>query len=34
VDAVLAECCGFFQISKTLFVVQGWDVKGQRSTVG
>jgi hypothetical protein len=33
VDAALADCCGFFQISKTLFVVQGWDAKGQRSTV-
>lgn len=33
VDATLADCCGFFQISKTLFVVQGWDSKGQRSTV-
>lgn len=33
VDAALADCCGFFQISKTLFVVQGWDAKWQRSTV-
>jgi hypothetical protein len=32
-EAALADCSGFFQISKVLFVVQGWDVKGQRSTV-
>jgi hypothetical protein len=32
-DAALANCCGFFQISKTLFVVQGWDIQGKRSTV-
>jgi hypothetical protein len=32
-DATLADCCGFFQISKNIFVVQGWDAKGQRSTV-
>jgi len=32
-DAALADCCGFFQITKTLFVVQGWDAKRQRSTV-
>jgi hypothetical protein len=32
-DATLADCCGFFQISKTILVVQGWDVRGQRSTV-
>jgi hypothetical protein len=34
VDAVLADCAGFFQIGKILFVVQGWDTKWQRSTVG
>jgi hypothetical protein len=32
-DAALAGCSGFFQISEMLFVVQGWDVKWQRSTV-
>jgi hypothetical protein len=32
-DAVLADCAGFFQISKILFVVQGWDPKRQRSMV-
>jgi hypothetical protein len=32
-DAALADCSGFFQISEMLFVVQGWDAKGQRSTV-
>jgi hypothetical protein len=34
VNAALADCAGFFQISKQLFVVQGWDEKWQRSTVG
>jgi hypothetical protein len=33
-DAALADCAGFFQISEKLFVVQGWDMKGRRSTVG
>jgi hypothetical protein len=33
VDAALADCCGFYQINKELFVVQGWDSKGQRATV-
>jgi len=33
IDAVLADCAGFFQITKILFVVQGWDTKWQRSTV-
>jgi hypothetical protein len=32
-DAALADCVGFFQISEKLFVVQGWDVKGRMSTV-
>jgi hypothetical protein len=34
VNGALAGCAGLVQISKQLFVVQGWDEKWQRSTVG
>lgn len=33
-DSVLAGAVGFFQISKTLFVVQGWDKRTRGGTVG
>ena len=32
-DLVLADCVGFYQISKTIFVVQGWDARANMSTV-
>lgn len=31
--SVMADCAGFFQISESLFVVQGWDTKRERPTV-
>jgi hypothetical protein len=32
-DLVLADCVGFYQISKTVFVVQGWDPRANTGTV-
>ena len=32
-DLVLADCVGFYQISETIFVVQGWDARANTSTV-
>jgi hypothetical protein len=32
-DLVLADCVGFYQISKTVFVVQGWDPRVNTGTV-
>lgn len=32
-EAVLANCAGFYRVSSDLFVVQGWDIKRQRATV-
>lgn len=34
VDSVLVGAVGFFQLSKTLFVVQGWDKRTGSGTVG
>jgi len=33
IDLVLADCVGFYQISKTVFVVQGWDPRANTGTV-
>jgi hypothetical protein len=33
-DLVLTNGVGFYQIAKTLFVVQGWDTKANTATVG
>ena len=32
-ELVLADCVGFYQITKTIFVVQGWDMRGNAGTV-
>ena len=32
-ELVLADCVGFYQITNTIFVVQGWDIRGNVGTV-
>jgi len=32
-ELVLADCVGFYQITNTIFVVQGWDTRGNVGTV-
>jgi hypothetical protein len=32
-ELVLVDCIGFYQITNTIFVVQGWDVRGNTGTV-
>jgi hypothetical protein len=32
-ELVLADCVGFYQITNTIFVVQGWDTKGNAGNV-
>jgi hypothetical protein len=32
-ELVLADCVGFYQITNTIFVVQGWDARGNAGTV-
>jgi hypothetical protein len=30
-ELVLADCVGFYQITKTIFVVQGWDMRAMQA---
>ena len=32
-ELVQADCVGFYQITNTIFMVQGWDMKGNAGTV-
>jgi hypothetical protein len=32
-ELVLADCVGFYQITNTIFVVQGWDMRGNVGSV-
>jgi hypothetical protein len=32
-ELVLADCVGFYQITNTIFVVQGWNTRGNVGTV-
>jgi len=33
-EAVLANCAGFYRVSNEFFVVQGWDTRRERASVG